>query len=277
MPIDLLSIRETDAKTESLLAESGRIVRACRHQDSGCVSYVVDQTGRRLFVKAAVTAAGADSLRRAEALHAAIRHPALPPLLNSFQGPEGPVHVYEWVPGEILYDYVAMDGVRGRTEPASAHARFRALPVRRILDSLDVVYGFHEKIASRGFIAVDFYDGCILYDFDGHRTWICDLDEYRPGPFVLHADRLPGSRRFMAPEEFVRDATIDQQTNVYTLGRTAAVLLSDGDLRSDAWRGSDAMHAVLARATSPERDSRFATVVEFTRAWGNAVESMVRS
>jgi len=192
--------------------------------------------------------------------------------LNAFRALEGPVHVYEWVPGEILYDYVAMDGARGRTEPASAHARFRALPVRRILDSLDVVYGLHEQIAGLGVIAVDFYDGCILYNFDEHRTWICDLDEYRPGPFTLDAEHLPGSHRFMAPEEFVGRSTIDQRTNVFTLGRTAAVLLSDGDLHSDAWRGSNAMRAVLVRATSPEREARFPSVAEFVRAWRDAAQ-----
>ena len=175
----------------------------------------------------------------------------------------------------MLYDYVTMDGERGRSGPASAHARFRTLTVRRILDSLDVIYGLHEQIARLGFIAVDFYDGCILYDFDGHRTWICDLDEYRPGPFTLDADRLPGSRRFMAPEESVRGATIDQRTNVYTLSRTAAVSLSDGDLRSEAWRGTEAMRDVLARATSQEREARFPTVGEFVRAWRDTAELAV--
>jgi serine/threonine protein kinase len=270
MAFDLLSIDRADVEIELLLAECGELVRAYRRQDSGCVSYVVELGSHRLFVKAALSAAGAESLSRAAAVHAAIRHSALPSLLNAFRAVEGPVHVYEWVPGEILYEYVAMDGARGRTDPASAHARFRALPVCHILDSLDVVYDLHEQIASLGFIAVDFYDGCILYGFDENRTWVCDLDEYRLGPFTLDAERLPGSRRFMAPEEFVRGSTIDQRTNVYTLGRAAAILLSDGDPRSDAWRGSDAMREVLVRATSPRREARFPTVADFVGAWRDA-------
>ena len=39
-----------------------------------------------------------------------------------------------------------------------------------------------------------------------------------------------GSSRFMAPEEFERGALIDERTNVFTMGRTAAVLLADGTL-----------------------------------------------
>ena len=71
----------------------------------------------------------------------------------------------------------------------------------------------------------------------------------------------------MAPEEFTRGATIDQRTNVYTLGRTAAVLLSDGDLDSDAWRGSHAIREVLDRATSLRCEARFPTVIDFVGAW----------
>jgi len=276
MGLDLLSTEGTDLGIEPLLARSGTIVRAYREQDSGCVSFVVEQASQRLFVKAVLTPAGAESLARAEALHAAVRHPALPQLLNAFSCADGPVHVYTWVPGEVLYDYVTMDGARGRAEPSSAHARFRALPISRIVDSLGVIYDLHALIAQKGFVAVDFYDGCILYDFVDHRTWVCDLDKYRPGPFVLAADRLPGSRRFMAPEESVRGATIDQRTNVFTLGRAAAILLGDGDLEFDAWRGNDAMHAALREATMPEPDARYASVALFVEAWADAVSDSRR-
>ncbi|WFF04824.1 hypothetical protein O7622_17290 [Micromonospora sp. WMMD1076] len=32
-------------------------------------------------------------------------------------------------------------------------------------------------------------------------------DEYRPGPFVLDSDRLPGSRHYLSPEELTRGAS----------------------------------------------------------------------
>ena len=268
--LDLTSIREADMPIETIVRGAGEVVRAYHEQDSGCVSYILEVALGRLFVKAARTDAARESLLRAEALHEAIRSPTLPRLLNTFGAAEGPVHVYEWVPGEILYDYVTMDGERGRADPSSSHARFRKLPVDLILGALAVIYDLHVQIARAGFVAVDFYDGCILHDFDEHRTWVCDLDEYRPGPFTLDAPRLPGSRRFMAPEEFVQGSVIDQRTNVYTLGRTAAVLLSDGDLESDAWRGTDRMRDVLLRATAGDRDGRYESVSAFVRAWREA-------
>jgi len=126
-------------------------------------------------------------------------------------------------------------------------------------------------LADRGFIAVDFYDGCIIYDFEQSRTYLCDLDEYRAGPFVLDADRLPGSSRFMAPEECQRGARIDQVTNVFALGRTAVLLLGDGAGSMGSWKGTGVMKEVIMRATALERATRHQSVREFVEAWRSAV------
>ncbi|MGC5387942.1 hypothetical protein ACPXCJ_25935 [Micromonospora chalcea] len=50
--------------------------------------------------------------------------------------------------------------------------------------------------------------------------WLIDLDEYRPGPLVLDSGRLPGSRRYLPPEELTRGATVDDRPTVHALGRT---------------------------------------------------------
>lgn len=270
MPSRLLHHERFSRNVEAELVALVRVVRAYRDQDSDCISYVVDDGDRRLFVKRSLAPRGAESLARAATVHGTVLHPALPALLRVIPGPEGPVHVYTWVPGEVLYDYVTMDGAAGRRDPTSAHARFRALPVDRIVDALDVVFDLHVVLADAGFVAVDFYDGCILYDFAGHQLWVCDIDEYHVCPFMLASDRLPGSRRFMAPEEFVRGSTIDQRTNVFTLGCTATVLLSDGRLDAPAWRGTEPMRTVLRRATQPDPAERFPTVAAFVHAWREA-------
>ena len=151
--------------------------------------------------------------------------------------------------------------------------RFRSLPVCEILDALDTILDAHVLLADRGFVASDFYDGCIIYDFDGRRVFLCDLDEYRHGPFVLRMDRNYGSTRFMAPEEFQRGAVIDQVTNVFSLGRAATVLLGDGTESLGAWRGSDALREVVVRATSPDRTRRHQSVRVFVEEWREAMEA----
>jgi serine/threonine-protein kinase len=145
-------------------------------------------------------------------------------------------------------------------------ARFRALPTDRVLRAFDRVLDAHLAVESAGQIAVDFYDGALLHDFEGDATHLVDLDEYRPGPFVVEEDRLPGSRRYMAPEEFVRGAVIDTRTTVFTLGRAARLLLDAGD-EERAWRGTPQQLAVIELATEADPDARFANVHTFADAW----------
>ncbi|WP_217560749.1 hypothetical protein [Streptomyces sp. GbtcB6] len=124
--------------------------------------------------------------------------------------------VYPWVEGEVLYHPIA-SRKGGRADPGSAMARFRRLSVPDVLMALERILDAHVTVERAGLVAVDLYDGCMLYDFGNRRMFLCDLDEYRPGPFILETDRLPGSRRYMAPEEFAKRSTIDTRTTVYVL------------------------------------------------------------
>lgn len=266
MSVSLDTVASVDRDIETYLRTQGEIFRAFREQDSDCISYGVLVDGRRWFVKHSQTPRGMASLERAQHVYRAVQHPALPRLHNAFETPGGLAIVLDWLPGEVL-NSPAYRGAARRAAPDSPHARFRALPARRIVDALDTIYDVHVRLAEHAFIAVDFYDGCILYDFDSAQTHVMDLDEYRPGPFILEGERLPGSRRFMAPEEFERGAAIDAVTNVFTLGRTAFVLLGDGTEAAESWRGNEAMRRVALQATAPERSERYQTVQAYVAAW----------
>ncbi len=189
-------------------------------------------------------------------------HPVLPRLLRVIESPHGPWLVYEWVEGELL-------GVpRARREdPDSAFARFRRLPAATVAGCLDAIIDLHVRLAAGGWVSVDFYDGCLIYDFATGRLWVVDLDMYHPGPFVNGMGRMFGSRRFMAPEEFERGARIDERTTVFRMGRTALVLLSGGSLDPGAFRGSGVRFAAVARACDPDPARRFAAVAAFQEAW----------
>ncbi|MFD0021299.1 serine/threonine protein kinase [Streptomyces sp. NPDC058382] len=259
------------AEVELHLRRVGDLFAAFRDQDSGCVSYGVRMAGGdRWFVKEAVTEAGRQSLERAWAFHRAVEHPAIVPQVRRIAvgGNGGRAVVMPWRDGEVLY-HCTVHGPRDRTAPDSAMARFRALPVPRVADAFEQVLSAHLAVEAAGHVAVDFYDGSLLYDFARAEVHLIDLDEYRPGPFVVEAARLPGSRRFMAPEEFERGAVIDRRTTVFTLGRAARLLLDGGDTE-EAWRGRPAQLAVLARATRPDPGERFPSVREFAAAWRKA-------
>ena len=99
--------------------------------------------------------------------------------------------------------------------------RFLALPLERRLGIFREVLEFHIHAAKRGYVSVDFYDGCVLYEEDTGRTLLCDVDAYHKMPFANPVGRMWGSTRFMAPEEFQKGAAINERTMVYTMGALA--------------------------------------------------------
>jgi serine/threonine-protein kinase len=170
--------------------------------------------------------------------------------------------VYEWIPGELL----GVERSR-RADPATPFQRFRSLPLSDLITGLDVVFDFHRSAAELGWVAVDFYDGAMIYDFATQAMRVIDLDHYRDRPFTNEMGRMFGSTRFMAPEEFELGAIIDEITNVFTMGRVISVFLSDGTLGLTPFRGGMSLYEVMIRACQPERKERFPSMEAFHAAW----------
>jgi hypothetical protein len=273
MPDSLADIARVDVDIETYLDSVGGVFGAFRGQDSNCVSYGILSSGRRWFVKHSGHPQGLDSLERAYNLNTTVRHKAMPRLHNRFETPGGIALVYDWVPGELLSAGSQYTAEQLRTDLTIPRVRFWSLPMGDIVQSLNTIFDVQLTLADHGYIAVDLYDGCFNYDFETSRIYVFDLDEYRFGPFVLDSDRLPGSRRFMALEEWTKGAAIDQVTNVFTLGRTAAEFLGRGSASPETWMGSSEMRAVTLRTISQNRWERHQSVREFVTDWRSATES----
>jgi serine/threonine-protein kinase len=270
----LLDAQSVDQPPAEYLAGLGHVLAVFdeRTQDSGNVSYGVLVAGQRYFVKTAGRpddprpflshAQRVDLLRNGVKVWQSCQHPAMPRVYNLIETPPRPMVVCEWAEGELLRCPADRRG-----DPASTFQRFLRLPVERVLRVLDVIYDLHDLLGRQAWIAVDFYDGCVVYDFARDQVRIMDLDHYHQGPFVNEMGRMFGSSRFMAPEEFQRGARIDQRTNVFTMGRAAAVLLGDGTLDRKPFRASDALYEVVRHACEPEPDHRFPSVKAFRQAW----------
>lgn len=271
----LLNVNVIDALPEQYLSTIGHLFALFNTQDSGNISYGVQVNDVRYFVKTAGDPADTQPylshpqrvalLRNAVQLAQSTEHPALCRLYHVIESPQGPLLVYEWINGELIGTPSAR-----RTDPASPYQRFRALRVAEILQALDLIFDLHAYLAEKGWIAADFYDGCLLYNFSRQTLRIIDLDTYHQGPFTNTMGRMFGSSRFMAPEEFQLGAIIDQRTTVFTMGRTAALFLSDGTLERAPFRSSEALHAVMVQACQANRDQRFATMQNFYNAWRQA-------
>lgn len=230
-------------------------------QDSGCVSFGIEVAGQDWFVKTATTPDAAASLANAVEVHGRCRHRAVVSPVRVFEEPSLTL-VYPWLDGTVLNHATIAGSDRRVLE------RFRRLPIDRIERAVAVVLDAHAELAAWGLVAVDFYDGCLLYDFDNDKIWLIDLDEYRPGPFVVDADRLPGSTSYMAPEEFTRGAVIDERTTVFNLGRMLHHLFAT----DDGWRGTIHQRAVVEVATDADPLQRHSSVAALFEDWAWATE-----
>lgn len=279
--IDDVSFQLQESCDFEWLKELGNVFKVFDQQDSGNLSFGVEKDGKRYFVKYAgakpltydgSTEEAVSRLMEAVPLYDALKADALIRLVSHFKVEAGYVAVFDWVEGECLHSHWLFAGEAKLTHPDSPFFRYRQLPVKKRLASLDVIYSFHEYVESQGYVAVDFYDGSILYDFASDETRICDIDLYRLKPTVNDlGENFWGSTRFKSPEEYILGAPIDEVTNIYNMGAVAFVLLGGASDRSLAkWEAGQALYNVAVRAVNPEREQRYSSVAEFKWAWDRA-------
>ena len=61
--------------------------------------------------------------------------------------------------------------------------------------------------------------------------------------------------------------TFDERTTVFTIGRTAAVLMSDSSLDREPFKGTDTQYDVILRACAKHPNDRIQSVAKLHTAW----------
>lgn len=80
-----------------------------------------------------------------------------------------------------------------------------------------------------------------------------------------------GSSLFQSPEEYQLGATIDEITNVYTLGATAFALFGGYNRTRDKWQLSDKLFEVATKAVSDDRSGRQQSIRQLKDEWEAAL------
>lgn len=280
LSIDGVSFQLKEPHPFDWLPKLGRVFCVFDQQDSGNLSFGIERQGRKKFVKYAgaptVAYTGTPQeaitrLKQALPLYEALNHPHLIMLEEHFGVQNGYAAVFDWFDGECLHSHWSFPPPQKYTHPDSPFFRFRQLSVEERLCSLDCIFSFHVHVEASGYVAVDFYDGSILYDFKNNVTKICDIDFYQKNPFTNTMGRLWGSSRFMSPEEFVLGADIDARTNVFNMGAIAFALLGgERDRSYSKWEAGEKLYKPALQAVQPDRHERYASVAEFYAAWNAA-------
>ena len=164
MPDSLATVTKIQMDIEDCLRSVGEVFRAFLDQDSTCISYGVLSSDRRWFVKHSDHPRGLDSLERVYNLNMNVRHAALPRLSNRFETANGVALVCDWVPSGNLYASSRYSAARLRVDLTIPRVRFWSAPVDDIVQSLNTIFDVQLTLADRGYVAVDLYDGCFIYD-----------------------------------------------------------------------------------------------------------------
>ena len=263
--IDGIPFKLKSAFDFSFIKEYGTVFKVYDDQDSGNICFGTEKDGKRYFVKFAGAPTEqfggdpADAISRLKAtlpIYSDLKHENLIELIEAKEIGDGFAMVFKWADGDCM----------GRMYPA-AHRRFMQLPVNDRLAVFSDILSFLECVALRKYVAIDFYDGSIMYDFANGKTTICDIDLFRKQPCVNDMGRMWGSSRFQSPEEYQLGAAIDEVTNVYTLGATAFALFGEYNRTREKWQLSDKLFEIATRAVSDDRANRQQTIRQFTAEW----------
>lgn len=254
----------------SFIEKYGQVFKVYDDQDSGNICLGVQNGDAKYFIKFAgaptqrYDGTPKDAIERLKAtvpIYRDLVHENLIKFITSEEIGGGFAIVFEWTDGECM----------GKMYPQSRQ-KFMQMPYSTKLSIFSDILAFHQHAISKNYVAIDFYDGSIMYDFTAKKTMLCDIDFYAPMPYTNPMGRMWGSSRFMSPEEYVLGETIDEITNVYLMGATAFALFGGEQDRSvDKWNVSEELYNVALKAVSDDRNERFHSIAEFANVWNKIV------
>jgi serine/threonine-protein kinase len=255
----------------SFIEQYGKVFKIYDDQDSGNICFGVLKGKDRYFIKFAgapterypgIPADAVTRLKSTVPVYQELAHPNLIKFIKAEEIGGGFAVIFEWTESECM----------GRMYPRSRQ-KFLQMPYSTRLEVFEDILAFHEHVIDKGYVAIDFYDGSIMYDFTARKTAICDIDFYSKRPYTNHVGRMWGSSRFMSPEEFELGAAIDEITNVYLMGATAFALFGDNDRGLEKWQLSEELYRVALKAVCNERNQRQQSIRQFIKEWNEAKNS----
>lgn len=250
----------------SFISKYGKVFKIFDSQDSGNICFGVSNDMNRYFVKfagaptdrACVSANEAvKNLKNTVPIYQDLAHPNLIKLISTEEIGGGFAMVFEWIDSECM----------GLMYPLS-RKKFMQMSLETRKQVFEEILDFHDYVAKQGYVAIDLYDGSVLYDFGNNKTIICDIDFYAKKPYVNEMGRLWGSSRFMSPEEFQLGAIIDEITNVFTMGATAFALFgNERDRCIEKWKLSKELFVVAKKAVNDDRNQRQQSIEQLIAEW----------
>lgn len=293
--LDSIEFRLKEFHDFTWLKKYGTAFWAVDETGSGCIGIGIEGKDKKYFCKiAGVNTIEAkvspkesvEILKEAVPLYSDLRHPNLVKIIEAYDYYPFYVVVFEWAEGECLFDHWNFEKYQRDASRKSPKEKFKQLSVSKKCKTIDVLFSFLQNVNKKGYVAVDFYDGSILYDFLTDKTTIFDIDLFKKAPVVNDkGTEWFGTKRLKAPEEYRRGSAIDEQTNIFTLGALIFEFFgsfSDEEIRQryqnnqfipcsySNWQFNEESYQVALKAVRPNKNERYMTFAEFFRDWKKA-------
>ena len=293
--INNISYKLREEQDFSWLNDYGTVFSVIDETGSGCISFGLVKDNKKYFFKIA----GAKTveaevsceesirlLKEAVQKYKDIKDDNLIKYIDSFMKNDCFVVIYEYAEGECLFDHWNFDKYKEENIIDTPSYRFKKLSLEKRLNVIEKLFIFFENIVDSNYVAVDFYDSSIIYDFENDNVTFCDIDLFRKIPTKNDLGKdYYGTKRLKAPEENELGAIIDEKTNEFTLGAIIFDMLSDVKNNDERYKLgmfipnsindfelSDDTYNVLLKATNYDREERYNTIKEFHEEFNKAIK-----
>ncbi|MBQ7306963.1 MAG: serine/threonine protein kinase [Clostridia bacterium] len=294
--IDNIKYNLKEFQDLSWISQFGKVFSCIDQTGSGCINFGVEKNNKKYFLKIAgaktlfsevSTNTSKEILQNAVKIYKSINHPNLIKLVDCFFKSEFFVAIFEWVDGECLFDHWNFDFYKKNQTILSPIQKFKKLSLNKRLNLVNKLFSFFIAVRNAGFVAVDFYDSSIIYNFDNDEVFFCDIDLFKKPPIINNqGSNYYGTKRLKAPEENLFGASIDEQTNLFTLGGIIFDLFSKTDKSNISERYSKghfipplenkfcldkSAYNILLKATQLDKSNRYLTFEEFFNEWNTCI------
>ena len=280
----------------SFLLEFGKVFCVFDQNGSGNISFcVVNENNEKFFIKIA----GAktlesfrqpkeciEDLEKTIGVYEDLRCDYLIDIVTSGRFENLFYIVFRWADGECLFDHWNFEYYREHPEIDPPRRKFSNLSEKEKIRVANQIFDFMIFVESKGYVAVDFYDGSLMYDFDTLRLIICDIDFFRKKPAINDIGfNYWGTKRMKAPEEYQLNATIDSKTNIFTIGALFFNIFGQYPtdvikkmykenhfipLEKSDWKLSSKLYEITLKAVKYNPDDRYTSIKNFRDVWTNS-------
>jgi len=293
--IDNIEFKLREYQDFSWLNNYGTVFSVIDETGSGCISFGVEKNNKKYFIKIAGAKTVEAEISEQESINLLkeavdkyknIHHPNLIKYIDSFTINEFFAVIFEFAEGECLFDHWNFEKYKNNPSILTPNQRFKKLDINKRLDVVYKLFSFFETFIEAGYVAVDFYDSSIIYNFKNNETTFCDIDLFRKLPSTNDLGKeYYGTKRLKAPEENELGATIDEKTNEFTLGAIIFDMFSNVTNNDERYEKgifipnkieefelNKKTYEVLLKATNYNRNNRYSTIKEFEEEFKDSLK-----